>query len=174
MPSNFTELVWVLPPELRGMLSQPLGDLLGPEEAAEMFRAQRHPLITVGDVVSSEAIRLGATPRVAIVDGKTKRTMKADVPRTGFAVLSSWNPPGTISFDSVCAVREAVLSGRNTLIAVDGEEDLLTIPAVLFAEDGVNVVYGQPDVGVVRLVVGDASRQSVLNILNRFVLKFYE
>jgi uncharacterized protein (UPF0218 family) len=32
---------------------------------------------------------------------------------------------------------------------VDGEEDLLTLPAILYAPDGAFVVYGQPYVGVV-------------------------
>ncbi|MFB6294775.1 MAG: pantetheine-phosphate adenylyltransferase, partial [Candidatus Nanohaloarchaea archaeon] len=52
------------------------------------------------------------------------------------------------------AVREAVARTCSTTIAVDGEEDLLALPAVLYAAPDTVVVYGQRETGAVILDAG--------------------
>jgi uncharacterized protein (UPF0218 family) len=59
------------------------------------------------------------------------------------------NPRGTITEEAAAAVRKALEGAEEVHLVVDGEEDLLTLVAVLHAPVGAFVVYGQPREGVV-------------------------
>ena len=54
------------------------------------------------------------------------------------------NPQGTITQEAIVAIKEALERNEHTHIVVDGEEDLLTLIAVLYAPENSFVVYGQP------------------------------
>ena len=53
----------------------------------------------------------------------------------------------------------------DTLIIVNGEEDLFTLPAILYAPVGTSVLYGQPDEGLVVVSVNNSLKTKVRNIL---------
>ena len=53
------------------------------------------------------------------------------------------------------------------MIFVDGEEDLLAIPAVLESPDNALVVYGQPSEGLVVVTVSPQTKSDVRKIMNR-------
>ena len=59
------------------------------------------------------------------------------------------NPQGTITQEAIFAIKEALERNEHTHIVVDGEEDLLTLIAVLYAPENAFVVYGQPYSGIV-------------------------
>ena len=59
------------------------------------------------------------------------------------------------------------MEGRSVLI-VDGEEDLAVIPFVLASPLGWTILYGQPNEGVVELVVTSETKQTVLQLLGLF------
>jgi len=54
-----------------------------------------------------------------------------------------------------------------TVLVVDGEEDLAVLPAIVAAPAGASVVYGQPDEGMVHVVVTDETRAHVRELLER-------
>ena len=149
----------ILTSSLRAKLKEPQGELIRgkPEEAFRAIR-ERIPgrkLITVGDVVTSNAIKLGLKPWVAIVDGKAMREPLEGIEELRGAwsrVLRLENQPGTISGEAWSVIGDAIRSG-DTLVLVDGEEDLLAIVAVLCAPEGSLVVYGQPGEGLVLIEV---------------------
>ena len=154
----------VLTPELRARLKRPLGELIR-GEAEEVFRhllerLRDRKLITVGDVVTANALRAGLKPWAAIIDGRAMRK-----PLAGQLPLSRWglrlkvaNPPGTISREAWSVVGMAVREG-DALVLVDGEEDLLALVAVLCAPEGAVVLYGQPGEGVVLVEVSKAVKE---------------
>lgn len=157
--------------ELRRKLKEPLGELLRgePEEIfkriSERLSGDRK-LITVGDVVTANALRAGLSPWASIVDGRAMRK-----PLPGGYLRSSWrrrlslrNPPGTISREAWGVVGDAIREG-STLVVVEGEEDLLALLAILLAPEGSLVVYGQPGEGVVVVEVDEASKEMVRGIL---------
>ncbi|MCL5788406.1 MAG: DUF359 domain-containing protein [Candidatus Marsarchaeota archaeon] len=131
-------------------------------------------LIVVGDVVSATAMKLGISPYLALIDGRTERRRLPEQPLPSARTLKAHNPPGTITLEAVCTIMQALTRVDHSIIAIEGEEDLLTIPVVLLARNGVNIVYGQPGKGVVKLMVDSTLRQSVLNIFKQFNLAFYE
>jgi hypothetical protein len=48
-------------------------------------------------------------------------------------------------------------------LIIDGEEDLLTLPAILFAPLNVYIVYGQFEEGIVALPVTEDLKEKILN-----------
>ena len=85
--------------------------------------------------------------------------------------LTVTNPAAVLSESLLLALRVAIAGadadGANTLLTVDGEEDLATLPAVVAAPAGATVVYGQPGEGMVRVTVDEATKSEVRDLLLR-------
>jgi uncharacterized protein (UPF0218 family) len=103
---------------------------------------------------------------VLIVDHKTMRKainpIVVDVDQTLYAK----NPPGTITDEAWTVISEAIGYEGKTKVIIDGEEDLLTIVAVLSAPKDAIVVYGQPNVGVVVVKVTKETKENMRHIVN--------
>jgi uncharacterized protein (UPF0218 family) len=156
-----------LPETLRADLAQPLGPVLPAADAAQQAKKAK-ALATVGDVTTANLLAQGAKPRVMVVDNRTKRgavavhvreKLPAEVP-----VVQVRNAPATITEDLWQAVAQA-WGSPGTLIEVEGEEDLATLPAVLLGPTHGVVAYGQPDRGIVLLTIDDAARSRVRDLL---------
>jgi len=159
-----------LPETMREELARPLGPVLPGGEAATRASKARF-LITVGDATTAAFLEEELTPRVMVVDNKTKRgpfpgPVRERVPQ-GTAILQAKNPAAGISDAMWEAIATAMSNPGSTLVEVDGEEDLAALPCVLLAPQGAVVAYGQPDQGVVLLTVDDAARDRVRTMLKR-------
>ncbi|MFX1598793.1 MAG: GTP-dependent dephospho-CoA kinase family protein [Promethearchaeota archaeon] len=157
-------------PRLRQELKKPQGILLeGPAAAnvrkiKELVKASKPPkLITVGDVVTSNLIKANILPDLCIVDGKTLRgKFKIDLKtKKNFRLR---NPKGTVNAKAWEVIKRAISSEVKVGIIVEGEEDLLTIPAVLLAPDHAIVIYGQPDIGVVVVNINEETKEHYRNL----------
>ncbi len=181
MPSSFTSMAWIVPHYLRGALSKPLGPVLDTESylsAAGKCVQRGNYFITVGDVVSRFALERGLRPKLAIIDGKTKRNVKfaienlireADMP-----VLETSNPAGSITFQAFCDVRRSLESLDNGVLFVDGEEDLLALPAVVLSPYGTWVFYGQPNEGVVAVKVDKPKKELAAQLFSKLEVRALE
>jgi uncharacterized protein (UPF0218 family) len=150
----------VIPPELRKQFSR-LPDVLVTKESQIEFLSSK-TLITVGDVVTATALKYRIVPKLSIVDFKTKRDeILPSIPNRWDNNLKVRNPAGSITVELWNSIDYAFKSKGNTLIEVDGEEDLASIPAILLAPDGAIVIYGVPDKGIAVYEVGDYLRQLV-------------
>jgi uncharacterized protein (UPF0218 family) len=76
------------------------------------------------------------------------------------------NPQGTITQEAILVVKEALNGNEHVHIVVKGEEDLLTLIAVLYAPENAFVVYGQPHSGIVVVKVSSERRTRVQEFLN--------
>jgi uncharacterized protein (UPF0218 family) len=133
----------------------PLGHLIAGQPSQTIPKLKEmierlHPpkIITVGDVVSTEARAAGIKVNLSIIDGKTMRHGYAppiSKTRVTFQVV---NPPGTITEESWRTIKNALRENEATIV-VEGEEDLLAVPAVLEAPLRTLIVYGQPSEGIV-------------------------
>lgn len=153
--------------ELRIKLKEPLGLLIqgSPEETMKKLtelieREKPELIISVGDVVSENMVNHNIHPQVLVVDNQVMRQpiepIRININRT----LQIKNPPGTITEEAQMAMQEAIKSNQRTKILVEGEEDLLTLPAIAYAPENSFVVYGQPREGIVVVKVTKQKKQS--------------
>ncbi len=168
-PADRDERLLVLPDDLRHELKEPLGPI--ETDADRLLEAVDGPLIAVGDVVTYHLLQAGRQPDVALVDGRTKRTAVDEEIRevvTEGASIEVENPPAELGAPVVRALRRALATDEPTTILVDGEEDLVALPAIVAAPEGASVVYGQPDEGMVHVEITDDHRAEMRDLLERF------
>ena len=182
-----------LPDDLRGAFKEPLGPLYTDAEA--LLADAGDPLIAVGDVVTYHLRRAGRSPDVAVIDGRTERTeVSEEIGRVlddaaadaeaaasaageggadagesadGGGLIDVANEPATLSRELLVALGTALAASPPTVLRVDGEEDLATLPAVIAAPDGASVVYGQPGAGMVVVDATDETRAEMRGLLAR-------
>ena len=157
----------------REKLKDPLGELIigKPEQCISVLRTvldveKPVRLILVGDTISRTALQSGIHPSVIIIDGKEKRQPASKFSIEGFRVLGTRNKPGCIEQEAWDAVERAVECGNNVVL-VDGEEDLLTLPAILSAPMGSLVVYGQPHKGIVLVRVTPEKKKQIESFVGK-------
>jgi len=165
--------ILLLTDKARRILKKPLGMLIqgDPDEVAKKIikvidKMKPIKIVTVGDYVTYNCIKHGIRPDVAIINGKTKRKeYSIDLDRFFDKKEHVKNPPGTITWESYKSIKESLLKDGKVLIKVEGEEDLLGIPAITLAPYGSLIIYGQPDEGAVVVTVSKEEKNKILNIV---------
>lgn len=155
-----------LPPALRNELKEPIGPVY--TDPHELLAAAGTPIVAVGDVVT-ECLLSETVPCIAVVDGQTKRTpLDESVDLSPFdRRVAVENPAATLSRELLETLRDALNGDDSTAIVVDGEEDLVSLPAVVAAPSGASVVYGQPDEGMVLATVDEELTAEMRGLLSR-------
>lgn len=152
-----------LPDSLRERLSKPLGQLFKADETlSKKLRStldEAGLVITVGDRVTETVAQLGRIPDLQIVDGRERR-MQRELPNVSHKVsIKTENPPGSITDAAIGAIIEGFRKNAGPVrILVEGEEDLMAIPAVAAAPIGSRLYYGQPLEGVVLVRVDEKAK----------------
>ena len=123
-------------------------------------------LITVGDVVSQNTLKAGLHPKIVIVDDKAMRESTRPIRMEAARKTIVHNPAGTLTPETWLAVRQALRQQQPTQIVVEGEEDLLTLVAVVEAPENSLVVYGQPREGLVVVKVDEKIKKRVKEIVD--------
>ncbi len=163
-------IIYTITPELRVKLKEPFGILVKgsfDQTMAKMreIKNQNPPkIISVGDTVTKNLHDYKIPPDLAIIDNQCMRKKFQPTTYTSKAVNVK-NPQGTITREAVEAIKEALKSTENSHIVVDGEEDLLTLVAVLYAPKNAVVVYGQPYEGIVLVEVSPEKKAKASEFL---------
>ena len=123
-------------------------------------------IISVGDIVSRNMIEYGVSLDVLIVDNKVMRKPIQPITVNADQTLYAKNPPGAITDEAWTAIRSAIEQKGQTRVMIDGEEDLLTLVAVLSAPEDTLVVYGQPHVGIVLVKVTEETKKNMRRIVD--------
>ncbi len=165
-------IVYSLTSELRIKLKNPLGMLIRGsfEETMKILKKimkKEAPvaIITVGDTVSKNLTRNRLFPKLLIVDNRVMRREAKPFQFQADKTINVNNPQGTITEEAIKAIHEAMESDCRVKIIVKGEEDLLTLIAVLYAPENSFVVYGQPYEGIVVIKVTPDKRAEIVEIL---------
>jgi uncharacterized protein (UPF0218 family) len=164
---------YTLTPRLRVFLKEPFGTLIegSPQETMgklrDMIEKEKPPrIISVGDIVSQNLHACSIHPQLTVIDYVSLRNQvmpkQAPVEKTVYVK----NPQGTITEEAISAIKEALKADVHTHVVVDGEEDLLTLIAVLYAPENSFVVYGQPYVGIVVVKASVEKKAQVKGFLN--------
>ena len=147
---------------MRDELKEPLGELLGEPDWDGKF-------ITVGDECSFLAAKAGKEPLVAVYDHLIKRKNICDEKiaaiegMPGKKIMAE-NPAGTITEEAELAIRLALESAPSK-VQINGEEDLLVLPCLIHAPEGTIIYYGQPNEGVVKVIVSTETKEKAKKIL---------
>ncbi|MBP1986220.1 GTP-dependent dephospho-CoA kinase family protein [Halolamina salifodinae] len=160
-----------LPPALREAFKEPFGPLY--TDIDDLLADADEPIVAVGDMVTYHLREAGHEPHVSVVDGLTERDAIPEEVREGLEGagerrIELVNEPSELSRDLLIALRDAIDAEADTLLVVEGEEDLATLPAVLATPLGGSVVYGQPGEGMVLIEVTESSRAEIRDLLVRF------
>ncbi len=150
----------VMPDSLRDQLQKPLGTVITDINNIITIVPPPTPIITVGDMVSMDLLKTGITPAICVVDFQTKRTdIDERITAKYFPTIHQTlqNPAGSINpqiADIYLQSFNIFQKTSNTqIIKVEGEEDLLTLPALLLSPLGSFVIYGIPNLGACILEV---------------------
>ena len=159
-------------PELREKFKEPFGMLIRGSFVETMGKMEsiakrdKPPkIVSVGDTVSRNLHEHQITPQLSITDNKRMRRRIQGRIFAGKKVVHVKNPQGTITEESIDAIKEALESDEIVQVIVDGEEDLLVIVAVFYAPEKSLVVYGQPYEGIVVVKVTSEKKAEAAEIL---------
>jgi uncharacterized protein (UPF0218 family) len=160
-----------LPEALRAELARPFGPVL--QEADLAAAVAGKTVVAVGDVVSLTLKRLGLAPQAFVCDFSTQRGTRDplyehELGSWGVRVVRATNPAGLLTRAAWDAMRAALQGPGPVRVEVEGEEDLLGIPAFLESPIGARVLYGMPRRGVVVVEVTAAFQAQVRELLARF------
>ncbi len=160
--------VYEITDEDRERLREPRGDIAeGNALIDELEDRDYHRLICVGDRVSMDVAASAVDADIMIVDGRIERETVDhdddlfDTPK----MLEAVNDPGTISEEAWNTVREAFAYTCRSTLHVDGEEDLLALPAIVFASPDSLIVYGDWQNGAVILEPDAAMKEFARDIV---------
>jgi len=165
-------IAYSITPELRVKLKEPFGTLIQGTFSETMSkleiiveREKPPKIISVGDTVSRNLHEHKVDAQLSITDNKRMRKRIKPIIFPNKSVVRVKNPQGTITEEAITAIQRALESDRQVHIIVDGEEDLLTLIAVLLAPEESLVVYGQPYEGIVVVKVTPEKKAEAMEIL---------
>jgi cytidyltransferase-like protein len=152
--------------QVRNHLKLPFGKLID----VKSLSIHSKNVITVGDVTTHNILKQGIKPKLSIIDFKVQRKPTyTHLRELGFEKAQPdstvINNPGGISKSLITEVNSALQKNTNSIVLVEGEEDLAVIPAVLLSPLGTRVLYGQPNEGMVEVVVDEKIKNQIRAIL---------
>jgi hypothetical protein len=86
-----------------------------------------------------------------------------------YKTIKVHNPAATLTKDLIDRIRESLHGDEHIKIIVEGEEDLATLPAILYAPLGSVVVYGQPNEGSVLVDVTAERKLHIEEFMKRMI-----
>ena len=164
--------MYKLTEELRNKLKKPIGTLIRGDISQTIRKIREiinkeNPLkiISIGDAISQNLVNNDIVPQLLIIDNKIMRKKITPFLYIGYQTISIRNPPGTITSQAIKTVQKFINTKNNIEILVEGEEDLLALPAILFAPENSLIIYGQPFEGVVVVKSTDEKKEQAARIL---------
>jgi pantetheine-phosphate adenylyltransferase len=152
----------ILQEHQRKFFKQPLGELV--ESPTEIQKATM--VAVVGDVCLANFVKQDWPYHLGVFDKRTKRESVTNSQVDALTIdMTASNPAGTIQPLLVRAIRELLVLfevtafGHRKHLFVEGEEDLVAAVLILMLPLSSRIYYGQPDQGMVEVVVTEAQKE---------------
>lgn len=163
----------MMPETMRTALGVPFGTILKDGNTESIIRGDHESIvISVGDKTTKRLVENGLVPTLGIVDMQVERhpyiwekELWDKLPKNKQEFVSG---PGYIATTVVEALKRWSTVPTPMVFVIDGEEDLLVLPVIQMAPQGTVVYYGQPGIGMVRVVVTDATKKRASYFLQQF------
>ncbi len=177
----------LMPDSLRPELQKAFGRIIKNEDIVrEVPHNRDNIVISVGDVTTQAIFLTGVKPALVIIDLYVERRPYQSFDAFKFPkqyeIVHVASGPGYISRDAIEVIKgwsKTVRRRRRVVMVVDGEEDLLTIPAIIHAPVGSFVYYGQPPKGdkefgtykegLVEVKVTKEKKKEAIELLSKFI-----
>lgn len=161
--------IFKLPVSLRPLLQEPWGEIL--DKVPENLDAKK--VITVGDVTTKMFLDAGIHPKLSIIDLKIERDHKVkNIQELGFLgnenIIKVRNSASTITQELVSIIQKNIQDEIDSLIIVEGEEDLAVLPVLIHAPIGFLVFYGQPGQGMVKVDITAETKKRASELIGKF------
>jgi pantetheine-phosphate adenylyltransferase len=157
---------------LRKEFKEPFGELF--KNVEDSFKSKNNLVITVGDVTAKNFNTKFPVQNISIIDYKVAREKKfSKLSELGFAgnenIFNVDNPAGYITSGLFKKLAEIIKSDmrRKIVLLVNGEEDLAVLPMVLLSPLETVIYYGQPEQGVMKIVVSGASKNRTYSLISK-------
>ncbi len=164
-----------MPSSFRALLSSTPSNSILISGLQELSKYKYKILVSVGDYVTSLLLKhLSARPNLIIIDCKVMRASNSSICSDIESLLSDYrlikvrNPRSRITREALDTIQGSLYNHNKTAIIVDGEEDLLALPSILFAPIGSVVTYGYPRIATLLVKVTPRLKQEVRVILGKF------
>lgn len=158
----------ILPEKLRSILQKPWGKLL--DEIPQTLDGAE--IIVVGDATAQKFNQKNIKQFLSIIDFQVQRKAAfKDLSELGFKSENTQqikNLHGEITWELMQAVQSAFINKNQTVILIDGEDDLAVLPVLLIAPLGFNIFYGQPNVGLVQVLVTEENKEKAYRLVEHF------
>jgi len=174
----------IMPESLRPTLQKPLGKIYKTTRQVIVGANLDSPkkpvmIIAVGDIIVDSLLKSGIDPDVKIIDFRSRRKRtdlftRSDPFRYIKKGQTLYNNPGTINLKTAEVLKKmirqrSVLRPYNSWLVVEGEEDLLALPAILFAPLNALVLYGHWQLGIIAVEVDEKIKNKARNIVKKFL-----
>lgn len=166
----------VMPDSMRKELSQPLGTVLVDSDSQRESWGRNRGCVTisVGDHTAKTLLDAGVVVSLIIIDNMVNRTAYTDLhpylAKIRAPKRSVVSGPGYISREAIAVINAWAKDPRKQIVLeISGEEDLLTLPAITYAPVGSVLYYGQPNHGLVEVVVTPEKKTQVRGLLSKFI-----
>jgi cytidyltransferase-like protein len=161
----------LLPDDLRNELKKPFGEIV-----KSIDNISGAPLvITVGDETSKYFNLKGQNQNISVVDFKVRRkTLFSSFSDLSFSkqelIVNINNPAGHLTKEAFVEVMRAIKSGseKKIILKIEGEDDLLVIPLMLASPLNSLIYYGQPDKGLVKILVSEKNKNTAYDLASKF------
>ena len=158
----------ILPEKLRVQLQKPWGEVL--DEIPQDINGTK--TVVVGDATAQKFNQKNIGQFLSIVDFLIHRERKFNqLTELGFDrqnIQKVNNPPKMVTPELFLVVQSVFNSRQRTVILIDGEDDLAVLPVLLIAPLGFNIFYGQPNEGLVRILVTEENKEKVYQLTESF------
>ncbi|MFO7872515.1 MAG: DUF359 domain-containing protein [Candidatus Undinarchaeales archaeon] len=152
-----------IPEEASKFLKKPQGDFISESELSDLDE-----VVSVGDEVTLTLLEKGINPKLAVVDYKIQREeiepKQADKIKSFGKKVEAENPAGSISLDAWNKIKENK-DKEGIRLEVKGEEDLLALACFFIFPEGTNIIYGQPEEGIILFKVSEKKKQEYAEML---------
>lgn len=166
----------VLPKSLREELQKPFGQLFrNVDDWITKNKTSAQKVVSIGDEVTEALLQRQFGQKVAVVDlfvqRKKRYSTVFDHALVGDEhIISITNPAGQITSSLFKAAKTALVGEGKYILQIKGEEDLAVLPFVLLSPVGFQIIYGQPQQGIVVIPVTDEWKQRSRELLKRFTI----
>jgi cytidyltransferase-like protein len=157
-----------LPESLRSVLQRPWGKIIDKIPA----NIGGSKTITVGDATTQKFNARNIGQFLSIVDFQVQRKkLFKNLSELGFLnakVKNVNNPHAIITPELFEAIQSVFATKTQTVILIDGEDDLAVLPVLLIAPLGFSIFYGQPNEGLVQLIVNEENKEKAYQLIKSF------